>query len=192
MFAHLFSWRAKCAHSGGKSAQPPFPPLPVLILGQKFLCKSPQNLCIFKILIWIFPYFTLWHTQLFSERQCIRSPEKSCIHLIRHTEHRDLKTNICCFLSDIQVYVFTFWGRKALFFGVNLFPPSKRGPSAAWGRSGRYPASSTQPPGTISAVFWPQNHTEQLVLSSVISLPTIINWCFREITKWEGFFFIGL
>lgn len=123
MFAHLFSWRAKCAHSGGKSAQPPFPPLPVLILGQKFLCKSPQNLCIFKILIWIFPYFTLWHTQLFSERQCIRSPEKSCIHLIRHTEHRDLKTNICCFLSDIQVYVFTFWGRKALFFGVNLFPP---------------------------------------------------------------------
>lgn len=68
--------------------------------------------------------------------------------------------------------------------------PHKRGPSASWGPprlSGRYPVSSTQPPGTIPAVFWPQNRAEQLVLSSVTSLPTIITWCCGEITKREGF-----
>lgn len=68
--------------------------------------------------------------------------------------------------------------------------PHKRGPSASWGPprlSGRYPVSSTQPPGTIPAVFWPQNCAEQLVLSSVTSLPTIITWCCGEITKREGF-----
>lgn len=41
-----------------------------------------------------------------------RFPEKSCIHLVRHTEHRDLKTSICCFLTDIQYIFLPFVGEE--------------------------------------------------------------------------------
>lgn len=135
MFAHLFSSRTKHTYSAGKSAQPPFPPLPVLILGLKFLCKSPQNECTFWILNWMFSYFTLWHTQLFSKRHLIWSD-------IQSTEN----SRPIFVASPVIFRFFTVWGRRALFFDVNLFPPSKRGPSAAWGCCGSQAGTQWAPP----------------------------------------------
>lgn len=114
------------------------------------------------------------------------------MQLVRHT---DLQTSICCFLSDIQcVFFHPVVERNFVLWCQPFSPPQERSiccVGTPW-LLGRYPASSTRPPGMIPAVFWPQNHAEQLVLSSVMSLPTIINWCVGEITKRDFYFWLAL
>lgn len=119
MFAHLFSLRSKYPYSGGHSSPPPLLPhgkhLKALTSGQKFLCKSPKKECI------LTPRSDM---SSYSLRQYIRSPEKPRMHLTRHTEDRDLNTDVCCFLSD-SVFFFTLWWRGAVFLAVNLFSPTR-------------------------------------------------------------------
>lgn len=124
----------------------------------------------------------------------ILDPLKNLVSICSDIQSTEISRSLFSALS-VTFSIFFYLLREKSFVLWRQLIPSLQGRSICCMRmlwlSGRYPVSSTQAPGTIPAVFWPQNHTEQLVLSSVISLPTIINWCFGEITKWEGFFLSG-
>lgn len=130
----------------------------------------------------------------------ILDPLKNLASVWSDIQSTDISRPISAAFSVVFSIIFYLLGEKSFVLWGQLIPCLQESSICCmrtlW-LSGRYPASSTQPPEMIPAVFWPQNHTEQLVLSSVISLPTIINWCFGEITKWEwgcffGFCFFGL
>lgn len=118
----------------------------------------------------------------------ILNPLKNLVHTWSHITEIS-RPMFATFSVLFSIFFFTLCWIAALFFGANLSCPQEKficHMDIPW-LLGRYPESSTQPPGTSSAVFWAQNHSEQLVLSSVIPLPIITNWCFGEITKRDIF-----